>query len=159
MKRYCVIISMFFTGVIIGQKNGTMDNVATYKKEVKQTIVEFFEGFHKGDTSIIRKTIDQDITLKTVIKTKEGSYSTRSTNVSDFMRVIHEMAQKSRWNERLLLFKIEADKQLATAWTPYEFYLNDTFSHCGINTFQLYHDGTRWKILSVVDTRKKEDCQ
>jgi hypothetical protein len=47
---------------------------------------------------------------------------------------------------------------MATAWTPYKFYLDKTFSHCGVNAFQLFKSENGWKIISILDTRRKEPC-
>lgn len=49
------------------------------------------------------------------------------------------------------------DGPLATAWTPYAFYLGDTLSHCGTNAFQLAKLKDDWKIIQITDTRRK-DC-
>ena len=45
------------------------------------------------------------------------------------------------------------------AWTPYSFFLNDTFSHCGVNNFQLLKKEGEWKIIYLIDTRRKEGCE
>jgi hypothetical protein len=47
---------------------------------------------------------------------------------------------------------------MAAIWTEYSFYLGDKFSHCGVNSFQLFKDETGWKIIYIVDTRRKEGC-
>ncbi|MEM9869076.1 MAG: nuclear transport factor 2 family protein, partial [Bacteroidota bacterium] len=33
-----------------------------------------------------------------------------------------------------------------------------TFSHCGINSFQMVNFGGEWKIIYLIDTRGKEGC-
>jgi hypothetical protein len=48
---------------------------------------------------------------------------------------------------------------MAHAWTPYEFYLSGALHHCGVNSFQLFHDGTLWRIIALSDTRRTEGCQ
>ena len=47
---------------------------------------------------------------------------------------------------------------MANAWTPYQFWFNDQFSHCGVNSFQLIKVDNTWKIFFLVDTRRK-DCE
>ncbi len=47
---------------------------------------------------------------------------------------------------------------MANAWTPYEFWYNGNFSHCGVNSFQLIKKDEKWKIIYLVDTRRKEGC-
>ncbi|RYZ94279.1 MAG: hypothetical protein EOP47_28140, partial [Sphingobacteriaceae bacterium] len=53
---------------------------------------------------------------------------------------------------------IKIDGELASVWTPYKFYLGDKFSHCGINFFQLMKMATGWKVIYIVDTRRKDNC-
>jgi len=47
------------------------------------------------------------------------------------------------------------DGPLAMVWAPYHFYYNGTLLHCGVDSFQLIRTGGVWKILYIVDTRKK----
>ena len=47
---------------------------------------------------------------------------------------------------------------MATAWTPYEFWYKEKFSHCGVNSFQLMKIENEWKIIYFVDTRRRSDC-
>lgn len=59
-----------------------------------------------------------------------------------------------KWDERLLHYNIQVDGNMANAWTPYEFWFNDAFSHCGVNSFQLFKNGDQWKIIYLIDTRR-----
>ena len=36
------------------------------------------------------------------------------------------------------------------------FGLMDNFSHCGVNSFQLFNDNGQWKIIYLIDTRRKK---
>ena len=53
---------------------------------------------------------------------------------------------------------IEIDADLATVWTPYQFYYQEKFSHCGVNTFTLVRQKGEWKINYIIDTRRKDNC-
>src|SRR5690606_10426144 len=63
------------------------------------------------------------------------------------------------WNERIWDVEIEVDDRLAQARMDYAFYLGEELSHCGVNAFQLFDDGTSWKIIQVTDTRRQEGCE
>jgi hypothetical protein len=62
-------------------------------------------------------------------------------------------------DERILDYQIKIDGALASAWTPYNFYVNGNFSHCGVNSFQLVKMDDVWKIVYIIDTRRKEPCE
>jgi hypothetical protein len=47
---------------------------------------------------------------------------------------------------------------MATAWVPYKFYRGRQFSHCGVNAFTLIKLTSEWKIGSITDTRREEQC-
>jgi hypothetical protein len=53
---------------------------------------------------------------------------------------------------------IHVDDGLAMVWVKYSFYLNDKFSHCGVDAFLLARDTAGWKIVSLGDTRRREGC-
>ncbi len=158
MYRLIVFTFLFSSHIGFSQKDNSKD-ISRYKEEVKQTILQFFDGFHSGDTVKIRKTMDDNIIMQTIAETKDGGKKAVQTDVSRFLKAIKERPAGQRWDERLLLFKIDADSAIANAWTPYEFYFNDKFSHCGVNVFQLYNDGKSWKIISIADTRNREGCK
>ena len=47
---------------------------------------------------------------------------------------------------------------MAHVWVPYKFYLNGMLSHCGANSIQLIKEEEGWKIISLLDTRRKNNC-
>ena len=64
-----------------------------------------------------------------------------------------------KWDERLLDYQIAVDGNLAHVLTLYEFWFNDTFSHCGANSFTIakFNDGC--KIIHLIDSRRKSSCK
>ena len=77
---------------------------------------------------------------------------------SKFITSILSIPENQKFEEKLLSFDIKIDGNMANAWTPYEFWFNDQFSHCGVNSFQLIKVDNAWKIFFLVDTRRK-DCE
>ncbi|MHA7060070.1 nuclear transport factor 2 family protein [Aquimarina sp. M1] len=151
--------SLFLFMIFIVNVGFSQKEIDINQKNAKQAVLDFFEGFHQGDTTRIRKTMDATIVMQTIVKTKEGTTKILKTDVNKFLEVIHNRPEDQRWLEKLLGFKIDADTSIAQVWTPYKFYVNDKFSHCGVNMFQLFNDGNSWKIIAIVDTRKKDGCK
>lgn len=54
---------------------------------------------------------------------------------------------------------MEIDGPLASVWVVYAFYVDDPFSHCGVDAFHLVKLEDSWKIFHLVDTRRKADCE
>ena len=42
---------------------------------------------------------------------------------------------------------------LATIWTPYDFYVGETFSHCGVDAANLMSGPDGWRIVALSWTR------
>lgn len=159
MYKVPFYIALFFSLAVFSQETLSKKEISDHKEEVKQTILNFFEGFHEADTVKIKNSMDQNMTILTVKKNKDGRSETIKMAPQNFLKAIKNRPEDQKWEERLLSFKIEANKAIANVWTPYEFYLNGTFSHCGVNVFQLFNDGTAWKIIAIADTRNKEECK
>lgn len=159
MDKILVVLSLFFTALLAAQDHQGTKELTIHQKEVKQAIEEFFDGFHKGDTAIMKKVLASKVMLKTVAKNKEGKIKIGETPIEKFLNAIHNRPADQKWDERLLSFTITANGQIANAWTPYEFYFNEKFSHCGVNVFQLYKDREGWKIMHLADTRNREGCK
>jgi hypothetical protein len=63
------------------------------------------------------------------------------------------------WDERIEFNDIKIDGPMASIWMPYQFYRGENFSDCGVNSFQLYKAEKGWKIIYLVDTRRKKNCK
>lgn len=126
---------------------------------VQKTIEAFFEGFHAQDSTKIKQTVANTIILQTIAKDKENSEFVKTENLGKFLKSIVSIPKTTKFQEKLLSFNIKVDGAMANAWTPYEFWVNDALSHCGVNSFQLFKQGADWKIIYLIDTRRKEGCQ
>lgn len=125
---------------------------------VKATIDLFFEGFHKQDSLTMLKTIDTNMILQTIGKDKDGQTKVSSSEVSGFLKSIASIPKDKSFREELLDYNIQVDGDMAHAWTPYNFWFDNNFSHCGVNSFQLVKKEGDWKIIYLIDTRRK-DCK
>lgn len=133
--------------------------VFSQETEIKNTIDTFFEGLQKGDSITLKKTIHTDLTLQTAFVNKEGKSILKAETKNQFLKAISSKKPEDIWFEKLLSYTIKVDRNLATVWTPYEFYFNNNFSHCGVNSFQLFNNNGKWEIISIVDTRSREGCK
>lgn len=128
-------------------------------KAVQKTIETFFEGFHRQDSMLIKQTVSDGVITQTIGRNKEGRSTIRNGDFGDFLKSIVGIPDSIQFREKLLSFTIKVDGAMANAWTPYEFWLNDAFHHCGVNSFQLLKDKDIWKIIYLIDTRRKEGCK
>lgn len=121
----------------------------------KKVVEDFFIAFHAKDTITLKELCHPDITIQTIANTKEGNKL--ETNLySDFLKSIASIPTNMKFEERILNYYTQIDGNLAHVWTPYEFYINEKFSHMGANSFTLYNDNGKWQIIHIIDTRRKK---
>jgi len=121
---------------------------------VKATVNQLFTGMKTSDSVLIKKSFSKNAVLQTITKTGE----VKNENINDFAISISK-AEKQSLDERITFSNILIDGNLASVWTPYEFYYKGQFSHCGVNSFQLVKSNNEWKIQYIIDTRRKDNCK
>ena len=147
-----VVFVFFFSGNISAQSENEIN--------IKKVIKLFFKGLQSGDTITIKKNLTSNSILQTTHIDKEGKSILRTENLDQFLKAVASKKAEDIWEEKLLSYNIQVDGNMANVWTPYEFYLNNDFSHCGVNSFQLYlNDSGQWKIIYLIDTRRRKDCK
>ena len=129
----------------------------TEEDKVKGVVTKLFDGMRKSDSAMIRTAFVPDAIMQTIITNKEGKTEVRNEKLSDFITAVTK-PHKDLYDERITFDIIRIDGALAIAWTPYQFYVSNTFSHCGVDSFQLVKINGEWKIQYIIDTRRKEGC-
>ena len=124
------------------------------KQEIRNTIETFFEGFHHRDTILLHQVCADKLILQSIEENANGNKLTEEPQ-KFFYRSIASMPQTLKYNEQILGYAIQVDGSMGHAWTPYEFYLNGKLSHKGVNAFTLFKEKDRWKIIHIIDTRRK----
>jgi len=130
----------------------------TATDSVKAVINGLFTSMRNADSAAIVNAFADNHTLQTLVRDKEGNILAKTDLATDFGRNIGRLP-KNAADERIEFASIQIDGPLASVWTPYKFYFNGNFSHCGVNSFQLLRTKNGWKILYLVDTRRKEPCE
>ncbi len=128
----------------------------TVEDSIKRTIEQLFEGMRAADTTMV-KSILASKTRFLIIADSNGTAQLQETPITQFLKALGT-PHSEVWDERVRNYEIRVDDALATAWTPYRFYRGSTFSHCGVNAFQLYRSDQGWKIIQITYTRRKEGC-
>ncbi|WP_350285610.1 nuclear transport factor 2 family protein [uncultured Croceitalea sp.] len=131
----------------------------TEKDAVKKTIETFFDGFHKQDSTIMKSVLADGVVLQTTGRNKDGKTMFRSDNIEKLITSITSIPDSVSFQEKLTTWSIQVDRTMANAWVGYEFWLNGTFSHCGINSFQLVNFDGVWKVIYLIDTRGRAGCE
>jgi hypothetical protein len=150
MKHFLICLAgIFMTG--FAQAQSTEDSI-------KATVNTLFTAMRNGDASLLKTVFADDAVLQTITRTKEGKTLVKSDKVEEFAAFVGKVKKDSA-DERISFETIKIDGPLAVVWTPYNFYYNGSFSHCGVNSFQLVRFEGTWKIQYLIDTRRRTGCQ
>lgn len=120
---------------------------------VKTVISNLFTAMKNGDKNALLDCFADSAILQTI----SAAGRLRSESVAPFAEQISKLP-KGAADERIRFDVVKTDASLATVWTPYQFYYNGAFSHCGVNSFQLVRIQGVWKIQYLIDTRRKDAC-
>lgn len=144
MKKCIVVLMLLFSSLIHSQN-----------QDVQRTIETFFEGFHAQDTLKIKSICSDKMFLQSIVE--KGTQNTLTDETSSkFYLAIASIPNTMKFEERILKYSIQIDGAMAHAWTPYEFYVNSKLSHKGVNAFTLFKENGVWKIIYIIDTRRKD---
>jgi hypothetical protein len=128
------------------------------EKAVEEVIKNLFVGMKSKNIEQVGAAFYSEGLMQTVQYKPEGS-TVGSNSVADFIKRIATTPPETTLDERIMDYQIKVDGTMASAWTPYRFYVNGVFSHCGVNSFQLVKMADGWKIVYIIDTRRKEPCE
>ena len=129
------------------------------EKAVKAVIFQLFDGMQKHDSTMIKACFHSSARMQSIgANRKTGNVGiTTENSIDGFVKSIGSMPATTQIEEKVLSYEIRVDAQMATAWTPYEFYLNGKKNHCGVDAFQFFKTDKGWKILTIADTRRNCD--
>ncbi|HSI77410.1 MAG TPA: nuclear transport factor 2 family protein [Lunatimonas sp.] len=123
--------------------------------DIRNLLTDFFSAMKAKNIQVLQESFHRDAVMNTTLDA--GDFATLgNTNVADFISRVE--TSPSVLDEEILSMEIRIDGNMAHAWTPYKFYVDGNFSHCGVNSFQLIRTEVGWKVVHIIDTRNKEGC-
>ena len=129
------------------------------EEDAKQVVIKFFEAFHKQDSVALKELAHSSISMQSIAEGKEGKKKLSSSEYSDFVKAITSIPAETKFEEKLHSYNVQVNGPLANVTTPYSFYMNGNLSHCGVNSFTMVKEAEEWKIVYLIDTRRKENCE
>ncbi len=124
---------------------------------VRAVVAELFDAMRAGDSTRVRNVFHEDARLHSSILRSGAPMVVGGESADGFVSAVGR-PHTEVWDERVGEIHIQIDGGLAAAWMYYSFYLDDNFSHCGVNAIQLVNTEGGWKMLNIVDTRRS-DCE
>ncbi len=127
------------------------------EKAIMKAIETIFDGMRAGDSAMVSSAFRKDAIMQTIGRNSDGDFQLFNGSLNRFLQAVGTPHDEV-WDERIANVKIKVDANLGHAWVPYSFYRGETFSHCGVNSFQFFKGADGWKAFSIVDTRRPDNC-
>ena len=149
MKKIFFITALAFSQICFAQ---------TEEEKVVARVQSLFTAMYNGDSVGVRNCFTEKAIMQTIGTDKAGKSVVQMGSLDAFSSFVGKQA-KGTADERIKFDGIKIDGDMAMVWTPYEFYYQQKFSHCGVNSFMLFRKDGDWKINYIIDTRRKDNCK
>ncbi|MDN3724056.1 nuclear transport factor 2 family protein [Aequorivita sp. SDUM287046] len=151
MKSLLLIFTFALSSLCFSQESLTKEN--------GKIIVDIFmDAYQVGDTVKMKSVMHPYMTMQTAYLNTEQQNILRNVRPSDLLKYAATTAKAQKWEERLKDYVVQSDGNIAHVWTPYEFYMEGKFSHCGANSITLVYTDDSWKIFNIIDSRRIGSC-
>ena len=122
--------------------------------QIKAVILKTFSAMKSVDSVALKSCFTEKAVLQISQIRPEGNI-VREVPIANFVKNV--MTRKAGdMDERVLSWgPILVDHEIATAWVPYEFYLNGKFTHKGVDAFILVKVGEEYKIQTLLYNMQK----
>jgi len=122
--------------------------------QIKAVILKTFSAMKSVDSVALKSCFTEKAVLQISQIRPEGNI-VREVPIANFVKNV--MTRKAGdMDERVLSWgPILVDHEIATAWVPYEFYLNGKFTHKGVDAFILVKIGEEYKIQTLLYNMQK----
>ena len=149
MKKIILLLLIINTAMI--------SHAQSAEDSVKAVVNNLFRAMKNSD-GVLLKSVFADSAILQTIETKTGKTMVKNEAVAGFIESISKLPVGAA-DEQVIFDMVKIDAALASVWTPYKFYFNGKFSHCGVNSFQLVKLNNEWKIQYLIDTRRRAGCE
>ncbi len=148
-KSILLIVCVLFVPTVFAQ--------SAEQEAVKKVINNLFTAMRTSDTVLLKSVFAPEMILQSVMNKRDGSVGLVTEKAAAFIKSVGT-PHKEVYDERIVITDVKIDGLMASVWAPYKFYVGSTFSHCGVDVFQLMKTAEGWKIIYIVDTRRKDNC-
>lgn len=153
MKNTCILLLVFvFCGNFsFAQK---VDKIA-----LKKAVYTLFEGMRNADSAAVHAVFHHKVVLQGIhfSEKQQKQFFSDGALLSNFLKAIGTPHDQI-WDEKIGKIKLRIDGPLAHAWCNYQFFVGKNFSHCGVNSFTFVKLNYEWKVVQLIDTRRKDNC-
>jgi hypothetical protein len=128
---------------------------ATPRDSVVAVVHEFFRAMSANDSAAAARTMHPDA-QNFVLSARGDSTVLSLSTAARFLSSL--VTSKRSLVERMWEPTVMVHGPIAVVWTPYDFHIDGTFSHCGVDAFSLARANGGWRIVSITYTVERTGC-
>ena len=153
-----LVAGLVFGLLVPASSHAQEEDVLDPGAEAVAVVQGLFDAMRASDSSAVSALwAEGAASLGSSFTTPEGpaiSFTARDAFIS-----LVGGAEPGSLDEQFVVREVIVNDNLVTVVTPYEFYFNGEFSHCGVDVFVIARTGDDWKIVGLTDTRRRGGCE
>ncbi|MDB2443831.1 nuclear transport factor 2 family protein [Gammaproteobacteria bacterium] len=126
------------------------------EKLVRATAEQFFLAIETKDRALLESImVPGSLNISTQeLQNDQAKITTLNyASMIDLLTGAGNEKKERAWDETILV-----RGHIAVYWAPYDFHIDQKFTHCGIDSFQLIKKEGRWLISNASWTRETLNC-
>ena len=126
------------------------------EKLVRATAEQFFLAIETKDRALLESImVPGSLNISTQeLQNDQAKITTLNyASMIDLLTGAGNEKKERAWDETILV-----QGHIAVYWAPYDFHVDQKFTHCGIDSFQLIKKEGRWLISNASWTRETLNC-
>ena len=128
------------------------------REAVLATVQKFFDTMAAADVEGNRSVLAPEGRFFAWQEGKPGSPATvRASSNEEWLKQLASGKRKLR--ERMWNPEVRVHGSIAMVWTPYDFWIDGKFSHCGVDVFNLVRMPDGWKLSGGAYTVERTGCE
>jgi len=161
MKMGSLVIGLSVVASLVGPaalRGQEVDDQAAEEQAVA-VIERLFDAMRASDSLTVRGLFAEGVTqFGSSYTSRDAGPTVGITSLEEFVVAVGG-AEVGTLDERIIFRDVMVDDNLVTVITPYTFHFDGNLSHCGVDVFLVARTGEDWKIVSLVDTRRRAGCE
>jgi hypothetical protein len=127
---------------------------AADREAILATVQKFFDTMTSRDVEGARSVVVPE--ARSFAVTDGAAQALRGRTMQEYLDRLS--TGKETYVERFWNPEVRIHGSIAVVWTPYDFWVDRKFSHCGVDAFNLVKTPEGWKIAGAVYTVQIDGC-
>jgi len=140
-----LMIGFALAGQTVAAQPAAPSDTAADRRQVAALVDSALAALSRGNLEAFTDyMVDEAITMAVSTRDGQSRHSARTRLAN------RTMAMPGKITERAFRTQVHVAGPIATAWAPYDLYIDNKWSHCGIDVFTIIKTGGAWKIATLV---------